>query len=183
MNGFELNKIAAAVLVAGLVALIAGKISHIVYHPKHPEQRGFAVDVPEQTAGGAPAVPQEVQLGALLAAADAAKGEEVAKKCAACHTFDAGGANKVGPNLHGIIGSTHAHKGDFAYSAAMAALKGETWDYEKLYHFINNPKVAIKGTKMAFAGVKKPEDIANLLAYLRSQGGSLPLPSKDLVIK
>jgi cytochrome c len=113
----------------------------------------------------------------LLAKASAENGQAIAKKCMACHDFTKGGPNKVGPNLWGIVGNKVAHLGDgFAYSDAMKN-HGGTWDYDNLNDFIAHPNVHIKGTKMAFAGLKKPEERADVLAWLRQQADSpVPLP-------
>ena len=183
MNGLELNKIAAAVLLAGLIAMITGTIAEALYEPEKPKARGYQVEVAEEApAGAAKKEPQIVDVGALLAAASVEKGQEIAKKCAVCHSFEKGGPNKVGPNLYGVVNGPHAHKGDFAYSDSMKGLHDKKWSVEELYHFIYNPKDYVKGTKMAFAGIKKPEDLAALLVYLNSVSDApAPLPS-DLKI-
>ena len=184
MNGLELNKIAAAVLVAGIIAMVAGILSEALYEPEQLKTRGFSVAVTEApAAGAAAATPQIVELGLLLASASIDKGKDIAKKCATCHSFGKGESNKIGPNLYGVVGGPHAHKEDFAYSDAMKSLHGETWDIEKLYHFINSPQGAVKGTKMAFAGIKDPKDLADVLAYLNSNSDSPKALPKDLKIK
>lgn len=181
MAGSTFNKIFMAILTATLVALLAGFISKKLLHPHIPEERAYKVEVPEtQTAdagaaAAAPAAPEPI--APLLAAADAGKGQGVAKACAACHSFEKGGANKVGPNLWNVVNAPHAHIDGFGYSDAMKALHDKPWDYEALNAFLANPKAAIPGTKMNYAGVKKAEDRANLIAYLRSLSDSpAPLP-------
>jgi cytochrome c len=104
----------------------------------------------------------------LMATADIAQGEKLAKVCAACHTFDKGGANRVGPNMWGIVGAKHAHIDGFAYSDALKAKSAEVWDVEALNQFLWNPKKAIPGTKMGYAGMKKPEDRAALIKWLET---------------
>lgn len=183
MNGLELNKIAAAVLLGGLIAMVTGKLADVFYHPEAAHKRGFEVEVAEEAPAGASAEPKIVELGLLLASADIEKGKDVSKKCLTCHSFEQGGPNKVGPNLYGVVGAPHAHADGFAYSDAMKGKHGEPWTIEGLYHFINNPKAYIPGTKMAFAGIKKPEDLAALLAYLNSNSSSPKALPKDLVIK
>lgn len=184
MKDLELNKIAASILLAGLIAMVTGKIADGLYHPElEPKTRGFQVEVveeaPAQAAGSAPI---EIPLGKLMAAANIEAGKESEKKCAACHTFEKGGANKVGPNNWGVLGSKIAHKGDFSYSQAMAS-HGGNWDYESLYKFLYNPKGFIPGTKMAFAGIKKPEELANIMAYINSMSDSkLAPPPADKTI-
>ena len=175
----EANKIAAAVLVAGMLTLSVGLAANMIYGSKEGHE-----GTPEATAEGAapPVAPKAIAapVSGLLASADVAKGAEVAKKCLTCHTFDAGAAAKVGPNLNGIIGAKHAHMAGFAYSDAMKGLSGDTWTYEALNTFLSNPKTAIKGTKMTFAGLPKVEDRANLIAWLRTQAPSeAPLPTAE----
>jgi cytochrome c len=166
----QLNNIFAAVLVAGIIAMLAGFIAKTVYHPHKLEAEAYPIEVAEvPAAGGAAAAPATAEpIGDLLAAADPAAGEKLFKVCAACHTIDAGGANRIGPNLHGIVGTTHAHAAGFAYSEAMKAKAGTPWTVEELNAFIWNPKKTLPGTKMAYAGMKKPEDRAALIKFLQS---------------
>ena len=113
----------------------------------------------------------------LLATADAAQGKTVAKKCGACHSFDKDGPNKVGPNLWDIVGAKHAHKADFNYSDAIKGMADKEWTYAELDAFITAPKTYAPGTKMTFPGIKKPEERAALIAYLRSLSDNpKPLP-------
>ena len=124
-----------------------------------------------------PAAPAE-SLGTLLASADATKGQAVFKACAACHDPSKGGPNKVGPNLWGIVDRMHGVHEGFAYSEAMAALKDKPWSYEALNEFLIKPSAAVPGTKMAYGGLKKDADRANLLAYLATLSDSpVPFPA------
>lgn len=160
--------------------MVAGKVADGLYHPVHDvEKRGFSVDVPEDSGAGVVAEKEKPEnILPLLADADVAAGEAITKKCLSCHTFEQGGANKVGPNLYDIVGNTLAHKGDFTYSDAMAS-HGGNWDYNSLSSFLKKPKDFVPGTKMAFAGISKEGDRANLIAYLRTLSGSpKPLPSE-----
>ena len=171
MSGLEINKFAAAILIAGLLALAVGKVTNLVYHPvKNPEKRGYEVAVTEDAgtaSGAAEEAAAPVDIGPLLASADPVAGEALSKKCTTCHDFSKGGPNKVGPNLWGIVGSKHAHKEDFAYSDAIKGLPGN-WSEQALSDFLTKPKAYAPGTKMAFAGLKKPEERAALIAYLKS---------------
>ncbi|MCP1336885.1 c-type cytochrome [Futiania mangrovi] len=183
MNSFEFNKIAGGVLLAALVTLGLGTLAEIVFHPDELEEQAYKVAGLEsgggEAAGAAEAAP-EVSVIALLATGDigamASAGEGAARACAACHTFDNGGANRVGPNLWGIVGANIGHLDNFSYSSALQEKEG-TWTYEALDGFLANPRGWAPGTKMSYAGMKKPEDRAEMIAYLRSLSDSpQPLP-------
>lgn len=178
MDSFELNKIAGAILLAGLIAMLAGFTANKVVKPEHLEENAYKVEgVVNAAATAAPAAAVIEPVSALLASADIAKGEAGARACAACHSFDKGGPNKVGPNLWDIVGAKHAHIDGFAYSAAMKGLSDKPWDYEALNAFLAAPRQAVPGTKMAYAGMKNPQDRANMIAWLRTLSDSpKPLP-------
>jgi cytochrome c len=167
----EFNKLLAAILVAGIVAMLAGFVAKKLVHPHLLAENAFHVEVAEAASAGgdavaAPAMAEPVT--ELMAAADAARGEKLAKVCAACHTFDQGGPNRIGPNLSGVFGGPKAHAPDFAYSDAMKN-KGGTWTEDDLNTFLWNPKKFVPGTKMTFVGIKKPEDRAALIKWLETQ--------------
>jgi cytochrome c len=168
------NTIAGWVLGAGIVALGASIITAEMFHNERPEKMGYPIEgvVLEGEGGGAAA---EQPVTAFLASADPAKGEQVFKKCTACHTATQGGPNGTGPNLWGVVGGPVGHSPSFAYSADLKALGG-TWDWEKLDHWLKSPKGLVPGTKMSFAGLGKVEDRGNLIAWLNTQGSNLPLP-------
>jgi cytochrome c len=167
MSGLELNKIAAAILLASLIAMVVGVVSNILYKPKlEVAQRGYQIEVSEEAPGipGAPEVPLDIE--ELMANANAEAGAKVIKKCVACHTMDQGGSNKVGPNLWKIVNAQKGKNSGFPYSKAMLAAEG-SWDNESLFHFLKRPSKFIPGTKMSFAGIRKPTDIVNVIAYLK----------------
>lgn len=181
-SSLELNKIVGALLLAGLVAHVSGTIADFLVQPK-PSEAHAAIPAGHEGGGQAPATPEILEpVSPLLASADPAAGAAVAKKCATCHTFENGAANKVGPNLWNVVGNRHAHLEGFAYSPAMAALQDKVWDYEALNHFLATPRAAIPGTKMAFVGLKKPEDRAAVIAYLRTLSDNpAPLPDQATI--
>jgi cytochrome c len=183
MDSLELNKIVGAILVGGLVAMVSGLIADGLVAPQHGTQT--AMTVPEGQAGGGGAAPEQPQklesVIPLLASADLKAGEASFKKCTSCHTIEKGGANKVGPNLWGIVGNKHAHKEDFNYSDAIKNKPGN-WDYDALNAWLDSPKTYAPGTKMTFAGIKKTQERADLIAWLRTQSDSpLPLPDQAAI--
>jgi cytochrome c len=170
MSSFEWNKIIASVLTAMIVAMVAGILANQLVRPKELEKPVFLVQGAEQTA----AAPAEQQAAAgklepiapLLAKADPKKGEEIAKVCAACHTFNKGGPNKIGPNLWGVTEEQIASVPGYQFSAALEKDKNEKWDPEKLNQWLHNPQSFAKGTKMTFAGIPDAQKRADVIAYL-----------------
>lgn len=185
MDSFELNKIFGAILGTLLFVMGVGFLAEAIYHPIEGRGPGYAL--PEAVVAGATeeaAAPVEAgpPLGVLLASADAAAGQAAVKKCASCHNFGAGEANKTGPLLYGVVGRPEGSHEGFAYSDALMAhnANGDVWSYENLDHFIAAPKVYAPGTKMAFAGVKDPVERANILAYLQTLSDSpVPFPAPE----
>jgi cytochrome c len=173
----ESNKFYAAVLVAGILAMISIIASGMLVQPVELAKRAYPIEgVAEPTAPTAPKQEDIPPVGPLLAKADVDHGAQIARQCQACHNFAKGGPNMVGPNLWGVIDGPHAHKADFAYSDAMKNFKG-VWDYNSINNFITHPQVYLPGTKMGFAGLKKPEDRADVIAWLRLQADTpAPLP-------
>lgn len=169
------NTIAGWVLAGCGAALGLSIVGGMLFHGERPEKMGYAIEgVVEEGAGGAAA---EVPIASLLPTADPAKGAEVFKKCAACHTINQGGANGIGPNLYATLGEAIAQgKGGFAFSDALKSVGG-TWDFDKMNAWLTSPRKFANGTKMTFAGLGNAQDRANVIAYLNQQGSNLPLPA------
>lgn len=165
MDNKRTNTIFAAILVSGLIVMFPSFFADLLFFEHHSEHRAYIVDVSSMAEA-----PEEEALPIvlpLLASADVAKGEAIGKACAACHSFDKGGATKVGPNLWNVVQGPKAHIKDFKYSDGLAGMGG-TWDYEALNHFFYKPAKYISGTKMNYGGLKKVEDRAHVIAWLRT---------------
>jgi cytochrome c len=178
MDSFEINKLIGALLGTVFVVFSIGLISDGLFASPEPEKPGFeivAAEAPAEGGAAEPAAPQPI--GPLLAKADPKAGEAIFKKCGACHTGEKGGPNKVGPNLWGIVNRPVASHEGYSYSAGMKAFSdgGKTvWDYDHLSTFLTAPKADVKGTAMGFGGLKKIEDRAAIIAYLRTLADTPP---------
>ena len=186
MSGdLQVNKILGAVLATGLVIMGVRIGSEMIFHREAPEKPGYLIEVADTggEAGGAAAVETLPDWGTVLATADVAAGEKTfTTKCTSCHNDKEGGPNAIGPNLWGAVGRPVASHGGFAYSDAMKAHVADApaWSYDALFHFLGAPGKVVKGTKMTFAGVKKPEERINLIAYLHTQGSTgYAVPAPD----
>lgn len=178
MSSLEMNKIGAAVLTAGVIAMTSGFVADLLFHKEPLAENSFMVAIAEDSEGTAVAeAPVQLSIAELMAAADPAAGEKNFRKCSACHTVENGGSNKVGPNLWNVVMGPHAHAAGFNYSNALADLAEQPWTYEALDAFLESPKAYAPGTKMSFGGLRKPEERADMIAYLRSLSDSpAPLP-------
>lgn len=178
LDSFELSKIAGGVLCALLVIVGFRTALEIASHGKPHEKPGYVLPLPEAAApagGAAPAAAEPAgpafdakAVGEASASADVAAGQKIFTKCAACHSIEPGGPNKVGPNLAGVVGRPKASHAGFNYSDAMKAKGSEQWTPENLAGFIHNPKGYLPGTKMLFPGIADAGDLSNLIAYLNS---------------
>ena len=181
MDSFEINKIVAAVLMTALIVIGINKLSDAIFHVEKPEQSAYKVEGVElASASTAEAAAKEeapqLSIKEILAMGDAAAGEQVFKKCSACHIAAKGGKNLIGPALYGVVGRQSASAPDYAYSSALQAY-GKKWTFEELNAFLLKPQSYIKGTKMAFAGLSKDKDRASVILYMNSQSDSpVPLP-------
>ena len=182
MDSFEINKIIGAVLLTALIIIGIGKITDVLFHVEKPKESAYKIEGLEVAAtnassGGAEVkVVEAVDIKALLAMGDLAHGEKVFKKCTACHQIAVDGKNMIGPNLWGVIGRTSGSIGDYKYSKAMIAHAKE-WSFEEMNSYLIKPQAHIKGTKMAFAGLRKEKDRASVILFMNSKSNSpKPLP-------
>lgn len=177
-SSLELNKALAAVLTAGITFMVTGIVGKMVVSPQRLDKPAIAIEVPDAPAAGAPAAPAGPEpIEALLAEADIVAGRTIAQRqCGACHTFEKGGRNGVGPNLYEIIGAGHAHIEGFNYSNALKGKEGP-WTYEEMNKWLFKPRDYAPGTRMAYAGLSNTQQRANLIAFLRSLADTpQPLP-------
>lgn len=177
MDSFEFNKLSGALLLSVLFIMGLGILSNFVFATQSPEVMGYQIYVDDTILDEDGSEDEiRVPITDLLVTADISAGEKVAKKCAACHTFETAGANKVGPNLWGIVARVPASVAGFKYSNKMTEFAtSNTWTFENLDLFLEKPSKFLKGTSMSFAGLRKPEDRANMIEYLRNLSDS-PIP-------
>ncbi len=181
MDSFEINKIVASILLIALLFIGIGKVSDLVFYVKKPETAGYKVELPEsgkinKTSETTSEVIEVVDIVSLLALGDIAHGEKVFKKCSACHSINKGGENKIGPALYNVLGRQVGGVTEYKYSSALIEY-GKTWSFEEMNGFLRKPASYIKGTKMAFAGLRKEKDRASVILYLNQNSDNpLPLP-------
>ena len=179
MDSFELNKIIAAVLMVALLIIGIGKVSKIIFHVEKPKKPGYVVEIQETTEVSTVSTePTEdkVDIATLMALGDVESGEKIFKKCAACHSIVKGGKNNIGPALYNVVGRQSGAIADYKYSKALIE-HGKAWTFEELNGYLLKPAKWIKGTKMAFAGLRKEKDRASVIKYLNQNSDNpLPLP-------
>ena len=180
MDSFELNKIIAAVLLVALIIIGIGKLSDAIFYVEKPKAPGYVVEVEQavttSTETKSDTSIEKVDIAALMAMADLAHGEKVFKKCAACHSIVKGGKNNIGPALYNVVNRQVGVVSDYKYSKALTEY-GKNWTFEELNGYLIRPAKWIKGTKMAFAGLKKEKDRASVILYLNQNSDNpLPLP-------
>ena len=176
MDSFEINKIVAAILVVFLVVFGIGKISDMVFHVEKPNTSAYKVEVSTVSSTQESTSNQVVDIAGLLAMGDLDHAKKVWKKCSACHSIKEGGKNKIGPALYSVLGRNVAALSDYKYSKALMAY-GKSWTFEEMNGFLIKPQSYIKGTKMAFAGLKKEKDRASVILFMNQNSDNpLPLP-------
>ena len=180
MDSFELNKIIGAILLVALLVIGIGKVSNLVFKINKPEKSNYKVELDVESAeikgDEEPVQIEIVDIAALLSTGDLAHGEKVFKKCSACHSIKSGGGNKIGPALYNVVGRKVGVLDDYKYSKALAEYE-KNWSFEELNGFLLKPKDWIKGTKMAYAGLRKEKDRASVILYLNKYSDSpLALP-------
>jgi cytochrome c len=184
MGNLEFNKIFAALLVAGIVAMLSGFIADKFIHPEMPEKDAVpieGVEGPVSKSGGQKE-PRPEPILAMIRDADPGKGKNIARACATCHSFKKGGAHGVGPNLWGVVGGKKQAKNGFNYSGALDKKGGDVWTYAELNKYLFNPKWYAPGTKMNYVGLEDPADRAALIAWLRTKADEKePLPTSKQI--
>ena len=179
MDSFELNKIIAAVLLVALLIIGIGKVSNILFYVEKPKTPGYAVEVEQVSSDSSSSneiIEKVVDIAALMALGDVASGEKIFKKCAACHSINKGGKHKIGPALYNVVGRKVGVIEDYKYSKALISYDKD-WTFEELNGFLIKPAKHIKGTKMAYAGLRKESDRASVIKYLNANSDNpLPLP-------
>ena len=176
MDSFEINKIIAAVLVVFVVVFGISKISNLIYHVEKPNKSAYQVELLTASTSDSSNMASTVDISALLAMGNVDHGQKVFKKCSACHSVKKSGKNKIGPALYNVIGRDMAELENYKYSKALIDF-GKSWTFDEMNSFLIKPQSYIKGTKMAFAGLKKEKDRASVILFMNQNSDNpLPLP-------
>tara|TARA_Y100000590_G_scaffold48063_1_gene50944 strand:- start:757 stop:1287 length:531 start_codon:yes stop_codon:yes gene_type:complete len=176
MDSFEINKIVVAILVVFLIIFGIGKISDIVFHVEKPNTSAYKVEVSTASSNQDSNTGEIIDIATLLAMGDLDHAKKIWKKCSACHSIKKGGKNKIGPALYGVLGRNFAALDGYKYSKALVTY-GKSWTFEEMNAFLKKPQSYIKGTKMAFAGLKKEKDRASIILFMNQNSDNpLPLP-------
>ena len=177
MDSFEINKIIAAVLLTALIIIGIGKLTDVLFHVEKPKESAYKIeglDVASTSTSSSEVATKAVEavdIKALLAMGDLGHGEKIFKKCSACHMIASGGKNMIGPNLWSVIGRTAGSVSDYKYSKAMVAY-GKKWTFEEMNSYLIKPQAYVKGTKMAFAGLRKEKDRASVILFMNSKSSN-----------
>jgi cytochrome c len=180
MDSFEINKIVAAILLVALLVIGIGKLSNVIFYVEKPKTPSYSVEIEQavvaSTESAVETIEEKIDLSALMAMGDITTGEKVFKKCSACHSIVKGGKNNIGPALYNVVGRKIGSVNDYKYSKALSEY-GKEWTFEELNGYLIKPAKWIKGTKMAFAGLRKEKDRASVILYLnKNSDNPLPLP-------
>ena len=178
MDSFEINKIVAAILLVALLVIGISKISNIVFYVEKPKSPGYALEVDQisSTSNTSEKIEEKIDIASIMKMGDVTSGEKIFKKCAACHSIVKGGKNKIGPALYNVVGRKVGEVAEYKYSKALATYD-KVWNFEELNGFLLKPAKYIKGTKMAYAGLRKEKDRASIIKYLNQNSDSpIPLP-------
>ena len=174
MDSFELNKIIAAILMVALLVIGLGKIADGVFHVKKPKNPGYRIEVASQVSSETSLTTElveKIDITVVMALGDITNGEKIFRKCAACHSINKGGRNKIGPALYNVVGRAVGGVDDYKYSKALASY-GKEWTFEELNGFLTKPSSYLKGTKMSYAGLRKEKDRASVIKYLNQNSDS-----------
>ena len=174
MDSFELNKVIAAILMVVLLVIGLGKIADGVFYVKKPKNPGYQVEIESQLTSNTSQtteVVEKIDIAAIMTLGDVVSGKKIFKKCAACHSINKGGKNKIGPALYNVVGRTVGGVDNYKYSKALASY-GKEWTFEELNGFLTKPSSYLKGTKMSYAGLRKEKDRASIIKYLNQNSDS-----------
>jgi len=175
MNGFEINKIIASIILVVLLFFGVGELTNFIFYVEKPKEPAYQVEAPAvKTASAEASGSESADIGTLLSLGTVEHGKKVFKKCSSCHVIDKGGKNKIGPALWGVLGRKSGSISSYKYSKALSGY-GKVWSFKEMNNFLIKPQAYIKGTKMAYAGLKSEKDRASVILYMNTQTDN-PLP-------